>query len=224
MQKVLIRAANLLRLAVFESLYYPLAPLYDKISQIAFLGQWSRWQQVALPRIQGKRVLEVGCGTGTLLTEMLKRGYKAYGVDASKPMLRQARLKLEAAGFSSRLVQARVEALPFPDESFETVVSTFPSSYIVNLEALKEINRVLYPGGRLVIVDDAELRPFNRKAGFLVRLYSLFYFGKKPQAGEERDVGIGFQRIFEQADFLRRDETSEDKYGTAHVIIALKVW
>ncbi len=216
------RGFRLLRFGLFEVLYYPLAPVYDLVSQAAFLGQWSRWQRAALPRVQGKRVLEIGCGTGTLLNEMLARGFKAYGIDASGPMLRQAQAKLAAKDWHSRLVRARVTNLPFPDQSFETVVSTFPSNYIMQVAALKEINRVLYPGGRLVIVDDAELRPFNRRAKILIWLYSLFYFGKR--IGGKRPLGIGRHLPLEAAEFIRRDETSDDEFGSAHVIIAIKTW
>lgn len=222
--KILVRLVGVVRYAAFESLYYPLAPFYDRISSTLFLGQWTRWQQAALPRIQGKRVLEVGCGTGSLLSEMLRRGYKAYGVDYSMPMLRQAQRKIEAANFRSRLIRANVKALPFPDESFETVISTFPTNYILSLDALNEINRVLYPGGRLVIVDNAELRPFNRAAKLLLLFQRLVYFGSRPRSGRDDFSASSLNIPLEKASFLRRDETAEDKYGAAHVIIAIKVW
>jgi len=208
---------SLLRLA-FQGLYYPLAPLYDQISYYCFLGQWSKWQQAVLPRIQGKRVLEVGCGTGTLLTEMLRRGFKAYGVDASPRMLAQADKKLTAAGFAGRALQARVQKLPFPDESFETVVSTFPSEYIVDLAALQEIQRVLYPGGRLVIVDGAELKPFNLPAKILIWVYRVILgYGRR---GSTEGMGLPLAQV----GLIRRDETFEDERGEAHIIIALKSW
>jgi ubiquinone/menaquinone biosynthesis C-methylase UbiE len=220
--ELLAKLAARLRFLSFEALYYPLAPFYDTISRAAFLGQWERWQQTTLPRIQGKRVLEVGCGTGSLLSEMLRRGYKAYGIDASLPMLKQAQRKLAKQNQSLRVFQAHAEALPFPDQSFETVISTFPTNYITKPTVLKEINRVLYPGGRLLIVDDAELHPFNRKAAFLIRLYNIFYFGSR--RAKQRPVGINFGTLLSHADFVRRDETSEDQFGMAHIIIALKVW
>ncbi len=209
---------------VFQALYYPLAPVYDKISYYGFVGQWSKWQRAVLPRIQGKRVLEVGCGTGTLLTTLLERGYKAYGLDASPAMLRQARKKLTQAGYSGRLVQGRVQKLPFPDDSFETVVSTFPTEYIISLESLKEIQRVLYPGGRLVIVDTAILKPFNRRSKFLLQVYGLVGVWGSSKNRKPDFAKTTFMLPLDEAGLVRRDETYEDEQGEAHIIIALKVW
>lgn len=208
--------SQLLRLA-FNALYYPLAPLYDKISYYSFLGQWPKWQQATLPRIQGKRVLEVGCGTGSLLTEILKRGYQAYGVDASPRMVAQARKKLLAAGYTGRVIESRIQKLPFPDNSFETVISTFPTEYIIDPAALNEIQRVLYPGGRLVIVDMANLKPFNLPAKILIWVYRVFLGYGRPGAS-------GFQLPLARAGLIRRDETFEDEQGEAHIVIALKAW
>lgn len=217
LQSRFLRLMGQLLHLTFTALYYPLAPLYDKISYYSFLGQWPKWQQATLPRIQGKRVLEVGCGTGALLTEILKRGYKAYGVDASPRMLAQARKRLAAAGFSDRLVQGKVQQLPFPDDSFETVISTFPTEYIIDLESLNEIQRVLYPGGRLIIVDMANLKPFNLPAKILLWLYrNLLGYG--------RPGAPGFNLPLAQAGLIRRDEIFEDEQGEAHLIVALKAW
>ncbi|HEX2912527.1 MAG TPA: class I SAM-dependent methyltransferase [Chloroflexia bacterium] len=208
---------------IFRALYYPLAPLYDKISYYGFLGQWPKWQRAVLPRIQGKRVLEIGCGTGSLMLTLLERGYKAYGIDASPAMLKQASKKLEKAGYSGRVSRAQVQQLPFPDDSFETVISTFPTEYIIDPASLKEIQRVLYPGGRLVIVDTAMLRPFNRRARFLIWLYGLMgvWGGKKKDTSHAAST---FWMPLAEAGLVRRDETFEDEQGEAHIIIALKVW
>ncbi len=208
---------------IFQSLYYPLAPLYDRISYYGFLGQWPKWQQAVLPRIQGKRVLEVGCGTGTLLVTLLQRGYRASGVDASPAMLGQARRKLAKAGFEGRVIQAQAQRLPFPDDSFDTVVSTFPTDYILKLETLQEIQRVLYPGGRLVVVDTAILKPFNRRSRFLIWLYGLIGVWGRGEKGSTKAAST-FHLPMAEAGLVRRDETFEDEQGEAHIIIALKVW
>lgn len=210
-------------LLIFQALYYPLAPFYDKISQYGFLGQWAKWQQAALPRIQGKRVLEIGCGTGALLKIMLERKYRAVGLDASPAMLKQARKKLKKAGLEGSLVRGKVQNLPFPDNTFETVVSTFPTSYIMGLESLTEIQRVLYPGGRLVIVDTAFLKPYNRASRVLIRIYGwLGVWGESGKNRTRRDRT--FYLPLAEVGLVRRDETVEDDQGEAHIIIATKVW
>jgi ubiquinone/menaquinone biosynthesis C-methylase UbiE len=209
---------------IFLGLYYPLAPVYDKISHYGFLGQWEKWQRAVLPRIQGKRVLEVGCGTGTLLATLLQRGYKAYGVDASGAMLAQAHKKLDRDGLGDRLIKARVQKLPFPDDSFETVVSTFPSEYIMSLESLQEIQRVLYPGGRLIIVDTAVLKPFSRASRWLIKLYGLVGVWGGGSSQRRNALPSTFRLPLDEAGLIRRDETFEDDQGEAHIIIAIKAW
>ncbi len=101
----------------------------------------------------GERVLDIGCGTGTLLERIhhATRGVLSAGVDIASPMLQVAARKL---GSGSLLVAADVQALPFPPESFDLVVSTSSFHYWPNpIGALREIRRVLRPGGRLVITD-----------------------------------------------------------------------
>src|SRR5688572_33135336 len=77
----------------FESLYGPFAWAYDWVSRTFFLGQWRLWQRASLRFIDGRRVLEVGMGTGNLQIDMLRRGYDAYGIDLSPQMLREAARK-----------------------------------------------------------------------------------------------------------------------------------
>ncbi|NWJ48595.1 MAG: class I SAM-dependent methyltransferase [Chloroflexi bacterium] len=212
---------SLLRLA-FQALYYPLAPLYDKIAEIAFLGQWAKWQRAVLPRLVGKQVLDLGCGTGTLYLELLRWGCVTTGVDASAPMLKQAQRKIRAAGKTPALALAKAYKLPFPDETFTSVVCTFPASYIMEPETLLEVVRVLYPGGKLIIVDTAQLHPFNRRARFLLWLYTqVLGYGGRPSD----NTGYGrFDLLLREVGLLRRDEMFEDEQGEAHIIVAIKVW
>ena len=136
-----------------DRLYNEFAPLYDAVSWLVSSGQWARWRRVALDYVQGNDVLEVGFGTGELLTEMAARGWNVTGVDLSAAMQRVTGRKVQtAAARGLRRIRGRVQALPLRDACFDTVVSTFPAPYIVEPASLSEIARVLRPGGRLVVV------------------------------------------------------------------------
>jgi SAM-dependent methyltransferase len=78
-----------------------------------------------------------------------------------------------------RVQQADVQALPFIDASFDSVVSTFPTDYIFDPAALGEIVRVLRPGGRLVVVLGAVLLPANILLLPFVAIQALVY-GRAP--------------------------------------------
>ena len=164
-------------LAAFDLLYRN-ATLYWLASTIPFAGQWRRWQRLVLPRLQGHDVLEVGCGPGWLLGDMLAAGYQCRAVDASPQMVAAARKTLGRRTFGTRadiVVQARVQQLPFPDAAFDSVVSTFPTPYIADPVAIREIARVLRPGGRLIIVQGASLLPRGPLLWLLVQIERLVY-------------------------------------------------
>src|SRR5262245_11723385 len=147
------RRAHVLR-TLFGVLYRSRA-LYWLASTVPFAGQWRRWQRLVLPRLKGKDVLEVGCGLGTLLADLVQAGYQCSAIDQSPQMVAAARETLRRRGFpraSASIRRESVQKLPFADASFDDVVSTFPSDYIADPQALREIGRVLRPGGRLIVV------------------------------------------------------------------------
>ena len=101
----------------------------------------------------GDRVLDVGCGTGELLSRLAAKYPRARlaGIDPVPQMLKVARDKL------SDVVDLRVgwaNDLPWPDASFDVVVSCNMFHYITHPEdSIREMRRVLAPGGRLLITD-----------------------------------------------------------------------
>lgn len=127
------------------------APLYDvAVKRLPF---WRGWLRHALPHLRGPRVLEVSFGTGDLLTRYASR-FEAHGVELNGRMVQVAWRNLARSGTSARLVQANVEALPYRDEAFDTVLTTMAfSGYPDARRALAELTRVLKPGGRLVLLD-----------------------------------------------------------------------
>jgi ubiquinone/menaquinone biosynthesis C-methylase UbiE len=165
-----------LRKVAFESLYGPFAWAYDWVSRTFFLGQWRRWQRAAIPHLRGPGVLEIGMGTGDLHLDLLRKGFRAWGVDFSPQMLRQARRKARRAGQPVNLCRARAQALPFPGGAFNSVVSTFPSEYIIDPRTVGEIARVLAPGGRLVVVPGGWIERRGAR-GKLVRGVARLVYG-----------------------------------------------
>jgi SAM-dependent methyltransferase len=95
------------------------------------------------------RILDVGCGTGTLLAWLSERvPARLWGVDASEEMLAVARAKVPSG---VGLKQARAEALPFKDEWFDAVVMTLVVHHLDRPRAFAELARVLAERGRLSI-------------------------------------------------------------------------
>lgn len=97
---------------------------------------------------RGVRVLELACGTGEsgcLLAG--ERGARVVGLDASAPLLRRARLKAERAELQVAWVRADAHALPFPADSFDAVISECALCHLDKPRVLREMLRVLRPGG-----------------------------------------------------------------------------
>lgn len=98
-------------------------------------------------------VLEVAAGTGLNLP-YLPADITFTGTDISAPMLDAARAKALATGREARWLEADAEDLPFADDSFDSVVSTFAMCGFADYErALAEIVRVVRPGGRILLAD-----------------------------------------------------------------------
>ena len=169
-------ARHWLRVA-FSLLYNQLAWSYDLVSWVVSAGQWRLWQRSALPFLPGRPVLEVAHGTGNLLLDLVSLGLEPVGLDLSPAMGRIAsrKLKRRLGGNSLPipLVRAGVEALPFAANSLASVVSTFPTDFIVQAGVIAEFYRVLRPGGAFVCVPAAQITGpalFDRWAAWLFRV------------------------------------------------------
>jgi SAM-dependent methyltransferase len=98
--------------------------------------------------LAGRRVLDVGCGTGTLAAALAERGARVWGVDPAGEMLERAR---STAGPGVGFKRARAEALPFKDAWFERAVMRLVIHLVDRSRALPELARVLVPEGRAAI-------------------------------------------------------------------------
>jgi ubiquinone/menaquinone biosynthesis C-methylase UbiE len=143
---------------------------YDWLAQVITLGGERKFRRRILELAQlqpGDAVLDVGCGTGTLLIEAAKRvgpSGSTQGIDRSIEMLAHARRKAAAQGITSRFVEGSAERLPFPNVSFDVVLCTMVLHHLpapMQIATVGEMRRVLLPGGRIVIVDIQRTRTIS---------------------------------------------------------------
>ena len=112
-------------------------------------------QQIAEHTHPGNRVLDLGCGTGTLAQMCIERGAQVTGVDANSDMLAVAKRNSPTANYLNISLSNIDEYLP--DESFDIVLSTLAFSELTRAErlhVLKQIKRILKKGGKVLIGDE----------------------------------------------------------------------
>ena len=135
-----------------EWLYGPLAWAYDAVAWLVSFGAWSRCRRDALAYLIPGCILETGFGTGSLLIEMTQRGMDVIGMDPSWPMQRVTGRKAARLGQEINRLCGVVQRMPFANSTFSNVLSTFPTNYISDSQTLAEVDRILAPAGRWVIV------------------------------------------------------------------------
>jgi ubiquinone/menaquinone biosynthesis C-methylase UbiE len=151
---------------------------YDLVARLLTLGQPTTLHQrmADLPALTpGDRVLDVGCGTGSLAVAakaIVGAAGTVQGIDASAQMIERAGRKAWRRHLQVGFQIASAEALPFPDRSFDVVFSTLMMHHLpqrVRRLCACEMARVLRPGGRAVVVDFQA--PSRARAGWLARLH-----------------------------------------------------
>jgi demethylmenaquinone methyltransferase/2-methoxy-6-polyprenyl-1,4-benzoquinol methylase len=146
-----------------------IAPVYDAMNRVMTAGLDQRWRRATVREAvqPGDTVLDACCGTGDLAMAARAAGAaRVVGVDFSERMLERARRKAPELEW----VQADVLSLPFEDASFDSAVVGFGVRNVEDLEAgLKELRRVLRPGGRLGILE------ITRPRGLLAPFYRLWF-------------------------------------------------
>lgn len=137
---------------------HSLLPCYDLVAAL-FGSKDAQWQlvaQAALP--PGGTVLEIGCGTGNvlLLAKRAAPGATVIGLDPDPRALAIARRKAARAGVEVQLDRGFADVLPYADGSVDRVLSSFMLHHVAEdqkLDALREVRRVLAPGGSLHLLD-----------------------------------------------------------------------
>jgi len=192
-----MRLLLLLLRPIYYLLYHQFAWAYDFIASLVSLGQWQDWVRTSLHYLEG-RVLEIGFGPGHLQIEMERRGLRPFGVDESRFMARQASRGLKKAGMTPHLARGLAQALSYPSGTFDTVAATFPAEYIFDPHTLDEVQRVITPGGKFIILPMAwitGLRPLERFVAWLMRVSGEApgESGQLPAVVRERFAASGFE-------------------------------
>jgi demethylmenaquinone methyltransferase / 2-methoxy-6-polyprenyl-1,4-benzoquinol methylase len=148
-----------------RAMFDEIAARYDLGNALMTLGLDARWRRrtarVAIAGRNGVRVLDCACGTGSLTAALVRAGaLRVVGVDFSERMLEVARRRHPALEF----LAADVLHLPFGDETFDAVTIGFGLRNLADpVAGLREMTRVLRPGGRLVVLEavpaEGPLRP-----------------------------------------------------------------
>jgi ubiquinone/menaquinone biosynthesis C-methylase UbiE len=124
-----------------------------------------------IDRLGAGSILDVACGTGTLLAMACEKGLNCYGIDISQGMLNQARIKVPSAEFN----RASYYELPFPDGHFDYVVATnaLSGNFIDARRVLSEMIRVCKKGGEVYIAEWPKAAKETFTERLIVKLASL---------------------------------------------------
>jgi ubiquinone/menaquinone biosynthesis methyltransferase len=164
-------------------LFATIADRYDLITRLLSYGrdqQWKRRLIVTAAIAPGERVLDLACGTGDLAFEAAARGATVIGLDLTPRMVHLARERAAHPGAAAHSSAANsgvaaftvgdMMSLPVPDASFDVVTTGYGLRNVPVLDdAIREIHRVLKPGGRLLSLD------FNRPSSAPLRVAYLAY-------------------------------------------------
>lgn len=168
-----------------------LAPFYDTTVRLAMRERHIKRRIIERAVLApGHRLLDVGCGTGTLvlLARQMHPDCTIIGLDGDPTILTIARRKAAKARLTVQFDEGMAYALPYPDHSFEAVVSSLVFHHLSHdqqLRCLAEIRRVLVPGGRLVLADFAPPHnPLMTLAQFPARLIFRAHGGRHGHGAE----------------------------------------
>jgi demethylmenaquinone methyltransferase/2-methoxy-6-polyprenyl-1,4-benzoquinol methylase len=174
--------------AAVEAMFDRISPVYDPMNRLMTAGLDRRWRRLTVRAVvrSGDRVLDACCGTGDLALEAERAGGRVTGLDFSERMLERARRKSADVDW----VRGDVLALPFPDGSFDAATVGFGIRNVEDLEAgLRELARVLRPGGRLACLE------ITRPRGALRPFFSLWFDGLVPLAGKALPGGAAYSYL-----------------------------
>jgi demethylmenaquinone methyltransferase/2-methoxy-6-polyprenyl-1,4-benzoquinol methylase len=168
-----------------RAMFDRIAPVYDLMNRVMTAGLDRRWRRATAEAAvrPGDRVLDACCGTGDLAVAGARAGGQVTGLDFSERMLERARRKAPELEW----VEGDLLALPFADGTFDAATVGFGVRNIEDVGAgLRELRRVLRPGGRLAVLE------ITRPRGLLRHFYGLWFDRVVPLLGRVLPGGAAY--------------------------------
>jgi demethylmenaquinone methyltransferase/2-methoxy-6-polyprenyl-1,4-benzoquinol methylase len=171
------RGSDLQKKEQVANMFNDIAPRYDFMNRFLSVGTDIGWRKKAITQLKGinpQQLLDVATGTAdmAILTYAILQPQRITGIDISEGMLEIGRMKVNEKGLSGHieLLTGDSETINFPDNAFDGITVAFGVRNFQNLEkGLKEMRRVLRPGGKLVVLEFS--RPKNI---FFKGIYNLY--------------------------------------------------
>lgn len=159
------------------NMFNAIAHRYDFLNQLLSFGIHKGWRKKSIRLLQAKHpktILDIATGTADFAIEAMKlKPEKVVGVDISSGMLELGKKKIDKLGLQTKieLKLADSENLPFEDNSFDAITVGFGVRNFENLEkGIRDMHRVLKPGGQMVILEFSKPRAFPIK-----QLYTIYF-------------------------------------------------
>lgn len=169
-----------------EEMFDNISERYDLLNHVLSLNIDKGWRRKVVRMVEAKRpklILDVATGTADLAIALKKaQAEKITGIDISNGMLEVGRKKIAKKGLSQtiNLEQADSENLPYPDDTFDAITVAFGVRNFENLEkGLKEMYRVLKPGGHVLVLEFSQPQNFPFK-----QLYNFYFKNVLPTVGK----------------------------------------
>jgi len=168
-----------------RSVFDSVAPKYDVMNDLMSMGLHRAWKAytVLVANVkEGQQVLDIAGGTGDLALAFAPKvgaSGRVVHTDINEAMLREGRNRLLDAGVGLPTLVCDAEKLPFPEASFDVVTVAFGLRNMTHKDAaLREMNRVLKPGGKLLVLE------FSKVARPLEKIYDWYSFKVLPRIGK----------------------------------------
>ncbi len=166
-----------------RELFSAIAPRYDLINDLQSFGLHRLWKRRLLRLADlppDSRVLDLCCGTGDVALRFGSRGARVVGLDFSERMLEVACARSRLSNACLYWVKGDALALPFPDNQFDLVTISYGLRNLADLEqGLREMLRVVRPGGRVLVLDFGKPRNACLRAAYFAYLqYWVPVFGR----------------------------------------------